>query len=120
MSGEFLIRGSDIYMYIYDFYIIYCRGAAKDIPYLKRIGVTHVLNTAEGNRFGMVNTSREYYRKSDIKYMGVQILDLPCTNISVHFQETADFIENGLKSGGNYIILVFRRLCHLADFIHIE
>lgn len=79
-------------------------GAAKNISYLKKIGVTHVLNTAEGNRFGMVNTSRDYYRNSDIKYMGVQLLDLPMTNISIHFQETADFIESAVKSGGKVLV----------------
>ncbi|KAJ9586251.1 hypothetical protein L9F63_020113 [Diploptera punctata] len=79
-------------------------GAAKNIPYLKRIGITHVLNTAEGNRFGMVNTNREYYRRADIKYLGVQLLDLPMTNISIHFQETADFIESGIKSGGKVLV----------------
>lgn len=78
--------------------------AAKDKPYLKRIGITHVLNTAEGNRFGMVNTSTLYYRNTDIKYMGFQLLDLPTTNISVHFQETADFIENSVKSGGKVLV----------------
>ena len=50
----------------------------------------------------MVNTSKDYYRDTNIKYMGVQLLDLPVTNISAHFAETADFIESGVKSGGNY------------------
>jgi hypothetical protein len=77
-------------------------GAAKNKQYLRKIGITHVLNTAEGNKFGMVNTSKEYYRDTNIKYMGVQLLDLPVTNISAHFAETADFIESGVKSGGNY------------------
>lgn len=81
---------------------VFCSGAAKNKQYLKRIGITHVLNTAEGNRFGMVNTSKAYYRDTNIKYMGVQLIDLPMANISVHFEETADFIENGVKSGGNF------------------
>jgi hypothetical protein len=34
--------------------------------------------------------------------MGVQLEDLPVTNISAYFAETADFIQNGVKSGGNY------------------
>jgi hypothetical protein len=61
-----------------------------------------VLNTAEGNGFGMVNTNEDYYRDTDIKYMGVHLLDLPMTNISARFEDTADFIENGVKSGGNF------------------
>jgi hypothetical protein len=78
------------------------RGAAKNKQYLKRIGITHILNTAEGNGFGMVNTRKDYYKDTNMKYMGVKLLDLPVTNIGAHFVETADFIENGVKSGGNY------------------
>jgi len=85
------------------FYVcVYFSGAAKNKQYLRRIGITHILNTAEGNKSGMVNTSKDYYRDTNMKYMGVQLLDLPVTNISAHFAETADFIENGVKSGGNY------------------
>jgi hypothetical protein len=58
----------------------------------------------------MVNTNKDYYRDTDIKYMGVQLLDLPVTNISAHFAETADFIENGVKSGGNYKFTNFKRV----------
>lgn len=79
-------------------------GAAKNKQYLRRIGITHILNTAEGNQFGMVNTSKDYYRDTNMKYMGVQLLDLPVTNISAHFAETADFIENGVKSGGKVLV----------------
>lgn len=79
-------------------------GAAKNKEYLKRIGVTHVLNTAEGNRFGMVNTNKDYYRGTDIKYMGVQLVDLSITNIAKHFYEVADFIESGLSGGGKVMV----------------
>ncbi|XP_049788118.1 dual specificity protein phosphatase 3 [Schistocerca nitens] len=79
-------------------------GAAKNKQYLRKIGVTHVLNTAEGNRFGMVNTSRDYYRDSGIKYMGLQLQDLPVTNIALYFEEAADFIEEAIKSGGKVLV----------------
>jgi hypothetical protein len=77
-------------------------GAAKHKQFLRRIGITHILNTAEGDELEMVNTSKHYYRNMNIKYMGVQLQDLPVTNVSAHFAETADFIEDGVKSGGNY------------------
>ena len=38
--------------------MIWLRGAARNTFYLKRLGVTHVLNTAEGNRNGKVNTNQ--------------------------------------------------------------
>lgn len=94
-----IIEDYKMYYFMYPFI---CSGAAKNKHYLKRIGITHVLNTAEGNRFGMVNTSKDYYKDTNIKYMGVQLMDLPMTNISAHFRETADFIESGVKSGGKF------------------
>lgn len=94
---------------------LFYSGAAKNKQYLRRIGITHVLNTAEGNKFGMVNTNRAYYRDTNIKYMGVQLEDLPLTNISIYFEETADFIESGVKSGGNYGFHIFIN-CSLSSF----
>ncbi|XP_063241512.1 dual specificity protein phosphatase 3 [Bacillus rossius redtenbacheri] len=79
-------------------------GAAKDREYLKRLGVTHVLNTAEGNRFGMVNTSRDYYRGTNIKYLGIHLMDLPMTNIGAHFAETAEFIDEAIRNGGKVMV----------------
>jgi hypothetical protein len=76
--------------------------AAKNKQFLKKIGITHILNAAEGDKLGLVDTSKDYYRDTNIKYMGVNLEDLLETNISAHFAETADFIQNGVKSGGNY------------------
>lgn len=68
------------------------------------------MNTAEGKGFGMVNTSKDYYRDTNIKYMGIQLLDLPVANISMHFEETAAFIENGVKRGGKFKFSDFFKL----------
>lgn len=76
------------------------RGAAQNKEYLLNIGVTHVLNTAEGKKFGMVNTNRDFYSGTGIKYMGFPLMDSPVTNIAAHFEEAADFIEHAVKSGG--------------------
>lgn len=37
-------------------------AAAKNKQYLRLMGITHVLNTAEGTRFGQVDTGHGYYR----------------------------------------------------------
>ncbi|XP_067001340.1 dual specificity protein phosphatase 3 [Anabrus simplex] len=79
-------------------------GAAKNKQYLKKMGITHVLNTAEGNRFGMVNTNQLYYRDTNIKYMGLQLLDIPITDIGVHFQDASNFIEDGIRRGGKVLV----------------
>ena len=81
-------------------YYFYFRGAAKNTFYLKKIGVTHVLNTAEGNRTGQVDTNQNFYKPFGIKYKGLKLLDVAQTNISMYFTEVAEFIDEALKSGG--------------------
>merc|ERR1711971_385678 len=80
------------------------KGAARNTFYLKRLGVTHVLNTAEGNRNGTVNTNQAYYSPFDIKYKGLKLLDVPQQNISLHFPEVAQFIDEALAEGGKVLV----------------
>lgn len=42
--------------------MILISAAAKNKQYLRMMGITHVLNTAEGTRFGQVDTGHGYYR----------------------------------------------------------
>jgi len=79
-------------------------GAAKNTFYLKKIGVTHVLNTAEGNRTGLVDTNQNFYKPFGIKYKGLKLLDVAQTNISMYFTEVAEFIDEALKSGGKVLV----------------
>lgn len=79
-------------------------GAAKNKVYLKLIGVTHVLNCAEGVQFCQINTGGYFYSQDNIKYLGINVLDVPQAKISIHFQETADFIERALMSGGKVLV----------------
>ena len=39
-------------------------------------------------------------RPFGIKYKGLKLLDVPQTNISLHFNEVVQFIEEGLEGGG--------------------
>ncbi|XP_066597679.1 dual specificity protein phosphatase 3 isoform X2 [Prorops nasuta] len=77
---------------------------AKNKEYLKVIGVTHLLNTAEGTRFGFVNTNKEYYNDTTIKYLGLPLADLPSVDISKYFYTAAEFIEDALSSGGKVFV----------------
>lgn len=80
------------------------KGAAKNTFYLKKVGVTHVLNTAEGQRQGTVDTSQEFYKPFGIKYKGLKLLDVAQTNIALHFNEVAEFIDEALASGGRVLV----------------
>lgn len=65
------------------------------------MGITHVLNTAEGTRFGQVDTGHQYYRDMpNIRYMGFPMTDHPSTDISRYFYIAAKFIDNAISSGG--------------------
>lgn len=80
------------------------KGAARNTFYLKRLGVTHVLNTAEGNRNGTVNTNQAFYNPYGIKYKGLRLLDVAQTNIAKHFNEVVEFIDEALEGGGKVLV----------------
>lgn len=63
---------------------------------LKRLGITHILNAAEGNSYMHVNTNAEFYAGTGIIYHGVPASDTDHFDISVFFEEGADFIEKAL------------------------
>jgi len=71
-----------------------------NIEYLKGIGVTHVLNTAEQH----VNVIPSKYSIYGIKYYGFHVDDLPCSNISRYFHRTTEFIHNCVTSGGLVVV----------------
>lgn len=76
-------------------------ASAKNKTYLRLLGITHVLNTAEGTRLGQVDTGHIYYRDMPkVRYMGFPMIDQPSTDISRYFYIAAKFIENGINSGG--------------------
>ncbi|XP_055306436.1 dual specificity protein phosphatase 13 isoform X2 [Sitodiplosis mosellana] len=80
-------------------------ASAKNKAFLRQIGVTHVLNTAEGSRFGQVDTGHAYYRDvPQIRYMGFPLTDHPSTDISRYFYIAAKFIDNAISSGGKVLV----------------
>ncbi|XP_029015230.1 dual specificity protein phosphatase 3-like [Betta splendens] len=69
---------------------------ATNVLRLKRLGITHILNAAEGNSFMHINTSAEFYAATDVVYCGIPASDTDHFDISVYFEEAADFIEKAL------------------------
>ena len=69
------------------------RFVGQNLMRLQKLGVTHILNAAEGNSFMHVNTNAEFYAGSGITYHGIQANDKPQFNLSTFFEEGADFIE---------------------------
>lgn len=74
--------------------------------FLKRIGITHVVNAAEGNSFGQVNTDENFYRQIGIRYIGLSLMDLAVANVAIHFDAVASFIDNALRSNGKGVLCI--------------
>ncbi|XP_032093091.1 dual specificity protein phosphatase 3 [Thamnophis elegans] len=69
---------------------------AKNIMRLQRLGITHVLNAAEGKSFMHVNTNADFYEGTAIVYHGIKANDTQEFNLSHYFEEAADFIDKAL------------------------
>ncbi|XP_069016233.1 dual specificity protein phosphatase 3 isoform X1 [Embiotoca jacksoni] len=69
---------------------------AQNTMRLQKLGVTHVLNVAEGTSFMHVNTSADFYTGTGITYHGIQANDTEQFNLSAFFEEGADFIDKAL------------------------
>ncbi len=73
-----------------------CRKTALERSGLRDLGVTHVLNAAEG-KWNNVLTGADYYTGMDIQYYGVEADDKPTFNISQYFCPAAQFIHEALR-----------------------
>lgn len=72
----------------------------QNVEYLKKIGVTHVLNTAE--RHVSVNPAK--YPLHGISYFGFHVDDHPMANIARFFGRTTDFIDEALCRNGLIVV----------------
>ncbi|CAL8305374.1 unnamed protein product [Merluccius merluccius] len=70
--------------------------AAMNVSCLKRLGITHVLNAAEGTSLMHVDTDAEFYAGAGIAYHGVPASDTDHFDLSVFFEEAAEFMERAL------------------------
>ncbi|KAI5606743.1 dual specificity phosphatase DUPD1 [Silurus asotus] len=71
---------------------------------LQKLGVTHVLNAAEGER-NSVCTGAGYYSNMDIEYYGIRAEDIPSFNISVHFFTSAEYMRHVLSNSQNKLLV---------------
>ncbi|KAM9424049.1 dual specificity protein phosphatase 3 [Pholidichthys leucotaenia] len=101
--NELLLDGSGLYFLpTHHFNEVYPRiyignaFVAQNVMRLQKLGVTHVLNVAEGTSFMHVNTSAEFYAGTGITYMGIQANDTEQFSLSAFFEEGADFIDKAL------------------------
>ena len=75
---------------------IFFSRLATDPMKLKKLGFTHILNAAEGRKFGQINTSATYYEVR-IHYLRFSIIDNPAYQIGMHFGKAIKFSEEALS-----------------------
>ncbi|XP_071885171.1 dual specificity protein phosphatase 3 isoform X1 [Anas platyrhynchos] len=85
--------------------VVASRFIAKNITKLQRLGITHVLNAAEGKSFMHVNTNAEFYEGTGIRYHGIKANDTQEFNLSRYFEEAADFIEKALSQKDGQVLV---------------
>ncbi|TSK38471.1 Dual specificity protein phosphatase 3 [Bagarius yarrelli] len=76
-------------------------SVARNLRILQKLKVTHVLNVAEGDSYMHVNTGADYYvgtgTGTGIIYHGIPANDVEYFDLSVYFEEGADFIAQALE-----------------------
>uniref|UniRef100_A0A8L0DRE1 Dual specificity protein phosphatase n=1 Tax=Oncorhynchus mykiss TaxID=8022 RepID=A0A8L0DRE1_ONCMY len=78
--------------------------SAKDKYHLKKLGMTHILNAAEGT-WNNVDTGAEYYSDMDVVYYGVVAEDTPTFDLSQYFFSAAQFIDQTLNIPENKLLV---------------
>ncbi|XP_069622610.1 dual specificity protein phosphatase 26 [Ranitomeya imitator] len=67
---------------------------------LYQMRITHILNATHSRFRG----GEEYYKGMNISYMGIDAQDSPTFDMSVHFNEAADFIHRALRERGKILV----------------
>lgn len=91
--------------------------SSRSKDFLHGAGITHVLNTAEGNNFGQVSTGSGFYYGSGIQYLGLDLLDVPDAPVSKYFERSSSFIDSAINSGGKVLVHCLMGLSRSTTFV---
>jgi hypothetical protein len=81
------------------------KASAENIRFLQKMGITHVLNAAEGPWEGSVDLSVDHYKGTNIRYLGLQLWDDVNASILPYLGIANDFISSALnESGGKCLV----------------
>ena len=76
------------------------KESATNVGFLKKYGITHVLNAAEGNEEGLVDLNDEHYEGTGITYLGFPLWDAPGCNLVPYLGIAADYICSAINQPG--------------------
>ncbi|XP_027030709.1 dual specificity phosphatase 29-like [Tachysurus fulvidraco] len=71
---------------------------------LENMGITHILNAAEG-KWNNVATGPDYYHNMNIFYYGVEAEDIPTFNLAQFFYSAAQFIDHALSKPDSKLLV---------------
>ncbi|XP_030196065.1 dual specificity phosphatase 29 isoform X2 [Gadus morhua] len=104
---KILNRGSAVYTRVNEVWpnvYIGDEQTAKNKANLRKMGVTHVLNAAEGTR-NSVNTGADYYDDMAVVYFGLVAVDVVGFDLSQYFYSAAKFIHEALRDPQNTLLV---------------
>ncbi|OWF34561.1 Dual specificity protein phosphatase 3 [Mizuhopecten yessoensis] len=84
--------------------IVRAMSIAKNRTGLKKLGVTHLLNAAQGKTNFHVNINFEMFKRVDISYYGIEAMDQMNFQLTPFFDKSAEFIQKGIDSGGKVMV----------------
>lgn len=93
---------------------LFFRSVAVNKARLKRMGITHILNTAHGTG---VYTGESFYTGMSIQYMGIEVDDFPDADIATHFRSTAEFLDEALLTHKGEKRVFFSLHCVKESFL---
>uniref|UniRef100_A0A665X958 Dual specificity protein phosphatase n=1 Tax=Echeneis naucrates TaxID=173247 RepID=A0A665X958_ECHNA len=90
-------------------------ATAQDKTLLVSLGITHVVNAADGPQH--IDTGPCFYKGTDILYHGVEAPDCKDFDLSPFFSETSDFIHGALSQRGKVLVHCARGISRSATFV---
>jgi len=104
-SGGHYVIPTDPYNEVYPNVYVGDVATAMCTQVLKRLGITHILNAAQGKeKFYFVNTSAGFYEQHGIKFLGVPAIDMMNFQMEPYFEEAAEFIDDAIRTGGKVMV----------------
>lgn len=89
----------NILKFIFFFHISGSQDVAHDYDILMAHNITHIINCATGVKNIFLGK---------IKYLTLDVLDLPWTNLVQYFNECHEFMRKAIETGGNVCFLGIR------------